>query len=98
MGEILSIFTPPPRHSPSNTPAFSSVRSSFSKTDCILKCSASLWLATLLKRKRDACATFFAAGKTWHQLHRFINRFRTDIERRTKTDRVLPRAKRQHTE
>src|ERR1700760_1498645 len=33
IGEILSIFAPPPRHSPSKTPALSSVRPSFSNTD-----------------------------------------------------------------
>src|SRR5437762_2389593 len=31
MGEILSNLAPPPRHSPSNTPALSSVRPSFSR-------------------------------------------------------------------
>src|SRR3954447_24090695 len=31
IGEILSIVAPPPRHSPSNTPALSSVRPSFSR-------------------------------------------------------------------
>src|SRR5437763_3248549 len=35
MGEILSIFAPPPCHSPSNTPALSSVSPSFEKTSCI---------------------------------------------------------------
>src|SRR6266403_2458396 len=35
IGEILSIFAPPPRHSPSKTPALSSVKPSFSKTSCI---------------------------------------------------------------
>src|SRR5262249_18499558 len=31
MGEILSILAPPPRHSPSKTPALSSVKPSFSR-------------------------------------------------------------------
>src|SRR5213076_2936712 len=31
IGEILSILAPPPRHSPSKTPALSSVRPSFSR-------------------------------------------------------------------
>src|SRR5213076_3204917 len=44
IGEILSIFAPPPRHSPSKTPALSSVSPSFSNTDCI-----SLW------HRRHAC-------------------------------------------
>src|SRR5437868_1339154 len=35
IGEILSIFAPPPRHSPSKTPELSSVKPSFCKTDCI---------------------------------------------------------------
>src|SRR5207237_574522 len=34
-GEILSIFAPPPRHSPSKTPALSSAKPSFSNTDVI---------------------------------------------------------------
>src|SRR5207248_7834896 len=35
IGEILSIFAPPPRHSPSKTPALSLAKPSFSNTDCI---------------------------------------------------------------
>src|SRR5690242_5096908 len=44
MGEILSIFAPPPRHSPSNTPALSSASPSFSNTDIMI-----------LGRRRLAC-------------------------------------------
>ena len=33
-----------------------------------------------------------------HRIHRFIDGFRSDVERRTETDRVFARAKRQNTE
>src|SRR6266480_6983537 len=35
IGEILSIFAPPPLHLPLKTPVLSSLNASFSKTDCI---------------------------------------------------------------
>jgi hypothetical protein len=37
------------------------------------------------------------ATKFPHQLHRFVDHFRSDIERRTKSNRILAGAKTQHT-
>src|SRR5438552_8959613 len=133
MGEILSIFAPPPRHSPSNTPAFSSVSLSFSKGVFICRPAVprqsgertrlACWFRRLAETnfgknraegKRPYEEKFARADHLRphasrvrspeppthhhsfrapalaaifpHQLHRFINRFRRDIERRTKTD------------
>src|SRR6516164_4492209 len=38
------------------------------------------------------------SAKLAHQLYRFINRFSSDVERRTETDRVFSGTKRQDTE
>src|SRR5215472_73297 len=93
MGEIFSIVAPPPRHSPSNTPALSSVRPSFSRGVFIKYSPPSVALRRARGRALPPLPTKFA-----HQLHRFVDRFRSDIQRRTKTDRVLAGTKRQNTE
>src|SRR4030095_2512574 len=91
MGEIFSIVAPPPRHSPSNTPALSSVRPSFSRGVFMLSGS------TVQPFNASTILPASLPTKFAHQLHRFVDRFRSDIERRTKTDRVVAGAQRPHT-
>src|SRR3989442_13507324 len=93
MGEILSNVGPPPRHSPSNTPALSSVRPSFSRGVFMFEngrdgpsgrpscCGA--------PGGRALPVSFSLSAIFAHQFHRFINRFRSDVERGTEADRGL---------
>src|SRR6266446_6725031 len=144
MGEILSNVGPPPRHSPSNTPAFSSVSPSFSKGVFICRPAVpqqsgertrlACWFRRLAETnfgknraegKRPYEEKFARASRPRphatrvrspeppthhhsfrapalaaifpHQLHRFIDHFRSDVERGTEADRVLTGAKSQHT-
>src|SRR5439155_7440045 len=51
-----------------------------------------------MKRLNASTASFVSLPtELAHQLHRFINRFRSDIQRRTKSNRILAGAKSQHT-
>src|SRR4029434_10819723 len=101
IGEILSILAPPPRHSPSNTPALSSVRPSFSKgvfIGTLLSTAGTSFASPLDEGERWSISRSFSfAAKLPHQLHRFIDSFCLDVERRTETDRVFAGAKRQNT-
>src|SRR5438552_18653305 len=101
MGEILSNVGPPPRHSPSNTPALSLVRPSFSRGVFIFEngrdgppgrpscCGAPGGRALPIS---FSLSVIFA-----HQFHRFVDYLRSDVERRTEADRVLTGTKNQHT-
>src|SRR6476469_11181507 len=90
IGEILSIIAPPPRHSPSNTPALSSVIPSFSRGVFIRR-------PTEPPTNHDSFRAPALGTILTHQFHRFIDHFRSDIQRRTKSNRVLARAKGQNT-
>src|SRR6185436_6978161 len=92
IGEILSNIGPPPRHSPSNTPALSSVRPSFSR---------GVFMLSALTLQRFIPSTILAAplpAEFAHQFHCLINHFHSDVERGTETDRILAGTKRQNTE
>src|SRR5881394_932663 len=101
IGEILSIVGPPPRHSPSNTPALSSVRPSFSRGVFIFngrdgppgRPSHRGAPGGRAIPKSFSLPAIFA-----HQFDRFIDHFGSDVERGTKADRVLAGAQRQNTE
>src|SRR6201993_562456 len=96
MGEIFSIVAPPPRHSPSNTPALSSVRPSFSR-GVFIDALTAVRQSGEPPNHHDSFRAPAYPAELPHQLYRFIDNFRSDIERRTKTDRVLAGAKRQKT-
>src|SRR6478672_7814901 len=140
MGEILSIVAPPPRHSPSKTPALSSVRPSFSRGVFICRPAVpqqsgertrlACWFRRLAKTnfgknraegKHPYEEKFARAGRPRphasrmrspeppthhhsfrapalrtelpHQLHRFVDHSRSDIQRGTKANRILAGAK-----
>src|SRR2546423_5312342 len=88
IGEILSIFAPPPRHSPSKTPALSSAKPSFCKTDCI-KISGKLQLPKQQNASWKLALPSFAAAILPQQIHRFVHYVLRDVERRTKTNGTL---------
>src|SRR6267154_4421103 len=101
MGEILSNVGPPPRHSPSNTPALSSVRPSFSRGVFIFQngrdgppgrpscCGA--------PGGRALPISFSLSAILAHQFHRFVDHLRSDVERGAEADRVLAGTKGQNT-
>src|SRR6478672_7908979 len=144
MGEILSIVAPPPRHSPSKTPALSSVRPSFSRGVFIrrpavpqqsgertrLACGFRGLAETNFGKnraegKRPYKEKFARTGRPRphasrvrspeppthhdsfrapalaaifpHQFDRLIDHLRSDIQRRTKSNRILSCAKSQNT-
>src|SRR5213082_3339811 len=95
IGEILSIFAPPPRHSPSKTPALSSVSPSFSNTDVMilgrrrLACGARRFPTCAFWQKQARCLypidsllTLFALLP--QNFDRFVHDLFREVQRRTK--------------